>query len=89
MSGPTCKALCAPSVASAQPLVLPHANTHVTTLHMAEFSRQVSPGARALLVYEGADWHKTSEFPRVLDNISPLRLPPYSPVLNLVENVWD
>ena len=70
-------------------LVLPHANTHAMTLHLAEISRQVAPGAHAVLVCDGAGWHRTGGRLRVPDNITLLRLPPYSPELNPVETIWD
>jgi hypothetical protein len=41
-------------------LVLPHANAGAMALHLAEISRQVAPGAHAVLVCDGASWHKTS-----------------------------
>ncbi len=70
-------------------LVLPRANTHAMTLHLAEISRHVTPGAHALLICDGAGWHKTGGRLRVPDNISLLRLPPYSPELNPVGNTWE
>lgn len=37
---------------------------------------------------DGAGWHRMGARLRVPDNITLLRLPPYSPELNPVENVW-
>jgi transposase len=59
------------------------------TLHLAEISRQVAPGAHAVVTLDGAGWHQTGGKLRVPDNISLLPLPPYSPELNPVENVWQ
>ena len=70
-------------------LVLPHANTDAMTLHLAEVSRQVAEGAHAVLVCDGAGWHKARGRLRVPKNVSLLHLPPYSPELNPVENVWQ
>jgi transposase len=58
------------------------------TLHLAEISRQVAPGAHAVVTLDGAGWHQTGGKLRVPDNISLLPLPPYSPELNPVEKVW-
>lgn len=69
-------------------LVLPFANTAMMSLHLAEISARVTPGAHALLVLDGAGWHATGGQLRVPDNVTLLRLPPYSPELNPVENVW-
>lgn len=70
-------------------LVLPYANTEAMTLHLAEISRNVAAGAHALVILDGAGWHKTGGHLTVPDNISLLHLPPYSPELNPVENVWE
>ena len=48
----------------------------------------MTPGAHALLTVDGAGWHRTGDKLRVPDNITVLHLPPYSPELNPVENVW-
>jgi len=57
-------------------------------LHLAEISSQVAPGAHAVLILGGAGWHQTGGRLHVPDNLSLLKLPPYSPELNPVENVW-
>jgi len=41
-----------------------------------------------VLVLDGAGWH-TSQALKPPDNITLLCLPPYSPELNPVENVWE
>ena len=58
-------------------------------LHLAEIGTQVAPGARAVLVCDGAGWHQRGKEPRVPANIRLLSLPLYSPELNPMENVWD
>jgi hypothetical protein len=69
-------------------LVLPCANTEAMRLHLAEVSRHITPGAHAVLVLDGAGWHGAADL-TVPDNITLLPLPPYSPELNPVENVWQ
>ena len=59
------------------------------TLHLAEIGRNVGPGHHAVVVLDGAGWHETGGRLRVPDNISLLKLPPYSLELNPVENVWQ
>ncbi len=59
------------------------------TLHLAEISRLVAPGAHAVVTLDGAGWHQTGGKLRVPDNVSLLPLPPYSPELNPVETVWQ
>jgi transposase len=70
-------------------LVLPAADAEAMNLHLAEISRHVTPGAHAVVWADGAGWHKTGGKLKVPDNISLLKLPPYSPELNPVENIWQ
>jgi hypothetical protein len=80
-------AIC-PARATGAALVMPYANTEAMSRHLAEIAKAVSPGAHALLVLDGAGWHSTKEL--VLPpNITLLPLPPYSPELNPVENIWQ
>jgi len=58
-------------------------------LHLQEISAQVGEGAHAVVVLDGAGWHRTGGRLRVPENISLLRLPPYCPELNPQENVWE
>ena len=69
-------------------LVLPYANTHAMNLHLKEISKNVATGAHAVIIIDGAGWHVARHL-RVPDNISLLRLPPYSPELNAQENIWQ
>jgi len=70
-------------------LVLPYADKQAMTLHLAEISRAVAPGAHAVVIVDGAGWHKPGGRLRQPDNISMLVLPPYSPELNPQENIWQ
>ena len=69
-------------------LVMPFADTGAMNGHLVEISRTVAPGAHAVLVLDGAGWHGGHALV-VPDNVSLLVLPPYSPELNPVENVWQ
>lgn len=68
-------------------LVMPFANTEAMNAHLAEIATTVAPGAHAVVVMDGAGWHGASAL-RIPDNISIVKLPPYAPELNPVENVW-
>ena len=90
-----------PARGTAAGLVLPFVNTAAMNAHLAEIARTVAPGAHALirransppdcwlilLILDGAGWHGSNALV-VPDNLSLLTLPPYSPELNPVENVW-
>ena len=41
-----------------------------------------------MLAFDGAGYHGASAV-RTPDNVSRLRLPPYAPELNPIENVWE
>ena len=69
-------------------LVLPYANAQAMSLHLEEISRHVRPGAHAVLVLDGAGWHGAASL-AIPANLTLLPLPPYSPELNPVENVWQ
>lgn len=66
---------------------MPTANTEIMSMHLAEISRRVAPDAHAALVLDGAGYHRAADL-EVPDNITLIRLPPYAPELNPVENVW-
>lgn len=70
-------------------LVLPYADKHAMTLHLAEISQAVAPGAHAVVIVDGAGWHKPGGRLKLPENISTLVLPSYSPELNPQENIWQ
>ena len=69
-------------------LVLPWCNTEAMNAHLAEIAMAVNPGAHAILIVDQAGWHTTAKL-RLPENITILPLPPKSPELNPVENVWQ
>ena len=69
-------------------LVMPRADTHALNAHLAEIARIVEPGAHALVMLDQAGWH-TSSMLEVPHNITLMALPPRSPELNPVENIWQ
>jgi transposase len=69
-------------------LVLPRCNTAAMALHLAEISKTVTSGAHAVLLLDQAGWHLSAKLD-IPDNITLLPLPPKSPELNPVENIWQ
>jgi transposase len=69
-------------------LVLPSCNSEAMALHLEEISLAVAPSAHALVLLDQAGWHVSAKLP-VPDNITLLPLPPKSPELNPVENIWQ
>lgn len=70
-------------------VVTPSVNSYCMNLHLAEISTQVAPGAVAAVICDGAGWHQTGGSLKLPGNIVPIPLPPYSPELNSMENVWE
>lgn len=81
-------AIC-PDRATGAAIIMPAVNSEAMAEHLAEISSCVSPGAHAVVVCDGAGWHQPSQRLPIPDNISLLRLPPYAPELNPIENVWE
>jgi len=69
-------------------LVMPFADTEAMNAHLGEIAKTVAPGTHAILVMDGAGWHRANAL-CVPDNITIVPLPPYAPELNPVENIWD
>lgn len=69
-------------------LVLPRADTGAMNLHLAEIAATVAPGAHAIVVLDGAGWHRGDAL-LVPHNLTLLKLPPYAPELNGAENIWE
>lgn len=80
-------AIC-PARGTGAAVVMPRADTQAMQHHLDEIARNLAPKAHAVLVLDQAGWHTTGKL-RLPDNLSLLPLPPKSPELNPVENVWQ
>lgn len=69
-------------------LVMPWCDTHAMNQHLIEISRNVANDAHAVLIMDQAGWHMSNNL-IVPQNITILPLPPKSPELNPVENIWQ
>jgi transposase len=68
-------------------LVLPHANTICMQIFLDEISMRY-PDERIVMILDNAGWHRSNDL-HVPKNMKLLPLPPYSPELNPVENIWE
>ena len=57
---------------------MPEVNVAAMNKHLEEISRNVSAGAIALSVLDGAGWHGSPRL-KIPENVALLRLPPYAP----------
>ena len=80
-------AIC-PKAGKGAGLVMPRCNTEAMAAHLREISRTVEPGAHAVVIVDQAGWHMSAKL-AIPDNITLLPLPPRSPELNPVENIWQ
>ena len=71
----------------AEGLIAPRLDTGIVNLFLAQLSRTLKPGVQAVLVWDGAGYHRANDL-ICPANITLLNLPPYSPELNPVENLW-
>ncbi len=65
----------------------PHLDTNIINVFLEQFSRELLPGVHAVLVWDQAGFH-TAKALQVPTNVTILPLPPYSPELNPIENLW-
>ena len=80
-------AIC-PAQGKGAALVLPRCTSEAMALHLKEIARAVAPGAHAVVLLDQAGWHTSAKLP-IPNNITLLPLPPKSPELNPVENIWQ
>lgn len=80
-----------PTNGASSALLAPTVNTHFMNQHLAfigqEACEQAGEPVHVVLVLDGAGWH-VSKGLVVPDNLTLLRLPPYSPEFNAAERLW-
>ena len=68
-------------------LVLPYVNTDSMGLYLQALSAHIPAGRHGAIVMDQAGWHMTDKL-IVPSNMTMIPLPPYSPELNAMEQVW-
>jgi len=63
-------------------------NAEAMSHRLKAIGAEVSAHAHDVLICDGAGWHQTGGRLRVSENITLVLLPPHSPELNPMENVW-
>lgn len=76
-----------PQTGQSAGLLAPHMNTQIVNIFLEQFARELRPGVHAVLIWDQAGFHTANDL-KVPPNISLIELPPYSPELNPVENLW-
>ena len=75
------------STGASSALIMPELNADVLNLFLEQMSRVLPAGVHAVLIWDGAGFHTSGDL-EVPSNISVILLPPYSPELNPMENLW-
>ena len=77
-----------PSNGKTEAFIAPCVNKEAMTLHLAQISKATPYGRHAVVIMDGAGWH-TFDTARPFNNLTIIKLPPYSPELNPIEQVWS
>ena len=77
-----------PATGTTEAIIAPHANSEYMWEHLTLISEATESGRHALVIMDGAGWHQ-QDLTEDFDNLSILKLPPYSPELNPIEQVWQ
>lgn len=77
-----------PETGETEALITPCMNKEIMKAHLQQISERTEPGRHAVVIMDGAAWH-TSEVAEGISNVDIIKLPPYSPELNPVEQVWS
>ena len=76
-----------PQTGDACGLIAPQVDTVTMNLFLEQFSRELPAGVHGVMILDRAGYH-TAKALKVPQNLSLIHLPPYSPELNPVENLW-
>lgn len=77
-----------PANGKTEALISPVANKEAMIYHLQQISKATSPGRQAVVIMDGASWHQEN-LTDDIDNVTIIKLPPYSPELNPIEQVWS
>lgn len=77
-----------PSRGIGQAIVVPWTNKGMMRLHLEQISHVTEAGRHAVVIMDGAGLH-TNNIADEFSNVSIIKLPPYSPELNPIEQVWS
>lgn len=68
-------------------LIMPYCNTECMNLFLQELSKAYSQDV-IILVCDGARWHKSNSL-KIPENIELAFIPPYTPEMNPIEQIWE
>lgn len=77
-----------PSLGKTEALITPLVNKEAMRQHLKQISDSTKIGRHAVVLMDGASWHQ-EDLVGDIQNVSIIKLPPYSPELNPIEQVWS
>jgi transposase len=76
-----------PETGHAEGLLSPQLNTTMINQFLKQFAAKIPDDVHAVMVWDGAGFHRSHQLV-VPQNVTLIQLPPYSPELNPIENLW-
>jgi transposase len=76
-----------PETGRAEGLLSPQLNTKIVNAFLVQFAASLPADEHAVMIWDGAGFHASKQL-LVPENVSLITLPPYSPELNPIENLW-
>jgi len=76
-----------PQTGKSSGLLSPYINAEIMNIYLQQFGKELAEDVHAIMIWDQAGFHKSTAL-RIPDNITIIPLPPYSPELNPVENLW-
>ena len=76
-----------PKTGKSAGLISPYLNTDAINAFFDQMAKEIADDVHVVMIWNGAGFHRGNDL-RVPDNITLITLPPYSPELNPVENLW-
>lgn len=68
-------------------MLSPYIDIEIINVFLEQFAKEIPPDVHVVMVWDQAGFH-TGKALTVADNITIIPLPPYSPELNPMENLW-
>ncbi len=66
-------------------MVVPWVNKEIMIKHLRQISMITEKDRHAVVIMDGAGWH-TDDIAKEFENVSVIKLPPYSPELNPIQS---
>ena len=76
-----------PHTGHAVGMLSPYINIEIINVFLEQFAKEIPQDVHVVMVWDQAGFH-TGNALQIPDNITLLPLPPYSPELNPMENLW-